>query len=250
MPTPVTVVNKLAAASGIDKDTVETTWNFILPGASFTTSEATTACNLVQAFFNVVAPPSTFPLSDYIARSISRVGFACIQDVYDHTDDGVPGVGPPKLTLAYGLAAPAIVAASAPSELAICVSIHTNTAGVPEHAPGGTRPKSRRRGRQYIGPFGVDVLTDSGPGNTPEPSSLIISILKNAATKLMTDAIAAGINWAVYSRKDTLFRGVNGGWVDNAWDIQRRRGELPTTKSSFGSPSRTSELMPEVACKN
>jgi hypothetical protein len=246
MPTPILLVNKLPAASGVERDTVETTWAFILPTAPYSSTEAGNCANAVQAFFNGVHAPSTFPLSDYIARSISRVGFACTQEVYDLTDDGVPGFGAPKDTYTYGLAAPAIVAASAPSELAIAVSFHSNTAGVPEHGVGGTRPKARRRGRVYIGPFGVDVLTDSGVGNTPEPSSLIIEILKNAATAFMTQLVADGINWAVWSRVDKLLRSVTGGWVDNAWDVQRRRGEEPTSRSSFGAPSARSMEVLEV----
>jgi len=48
-------------------------------------------------------------------------------------------------------------------------------------------------------------------------------------------AMAADANndWIVYSTVDQAGHEVIGGWVDNAWDIQRRRGELSTSRLTF-----------------
>jgi hypothetical protein len=39
--------------------------------------------------------------------------------------------------------------------------------------------------------------------------------------------------WCLYSRKLDLMPEIVGGWVDNAWDIQRRRGYAATSRTTF-----------------
>ena len=54
--------------------------------------------------------------------------------------------------------------------------------------------------------------------------------LTKAATTLMA---SIDPTWAVWSRHDALARAVVGGWCDDAWDVQRRRGEVAVVRTTF-----------------
>jgi hypothetical protein len=44
---------------------------------------------------------------------------------------------------------------------------------------------------------------------------------------------SASWDWVVYSPTDDAYHEVANGWVDNAWDTQRRRGYKPTSRTTF-----------------
>jgi len=123
------------------------------------------------------------------------------------------------------------VGTSAPSEIAVCVSYYA------VRTP-GLDPK-RSRGRIYVGPF---AMTSVGG---PQVGAQVISDLIGAAGTLLTTSNGATWKWVVWSQaqaddpQGTTFpdQTVIGGWVDNAWDTQRRRGLDPTSRTTFGAPS-------------
>lgn len=88
----------------------------------------------------------------------------------------------------------------------------------------------RGRGRAYFGPFveGVNTNTD---GRSVPLNTLVDAILAGA-----TDLLNSTENptWGVLSVADRTFRPVTGGYVDNAWDVQRSRGRAPTSRTAFG----------------
>lgn len=112
----------------------------------------------------------------------------------------------------------------APAELALCLSF----AAVPTSGA----VQARRRGRIYLGPFQTTALSVA-----ERPVALLITTVQQAADRLKDDA---NTYWAVYSRTnlpnpaytDTAPL-VENGWVDNAWDTQRRRGLAPTVRTTF-----------------
>jgi hypothetical protein len=108
-----------------------------------------------------------------------------------------------------------------PSEVCLCMSFQaTQVSGVPQ---------ARRRGRIFIGPLDVTSLeTDGRP-----PSTARLAI--NNAGGALLDASQASTTWkwAVYSRVLGTGSDVANGWVDNAFDIQRRRGIQPNLRSIF-----------------
>lgn len=90
----------------------------------------------------------------------------------------------------------------------------------------GDNPRTRK-GRIYVGPWNA-----SGNGYE-RPSSAARTLLTNTA-KSVNDTLVAMSNataLAVHSEKDQTLRQAVEVWMDDAWDTQRRRGLLPTTKT-------------------
>jgi hypothetical protein len=103
-----------------------------------------------------------------------------------------------------------------PSEVAVCLSY---TAGPPV--------TKNRRGRIFIGPLGANASVATA-GQFPIVAPTLITKLKSAATTLAADNAAS---WAIMSRvlnkvprDEPVFYDIGGGWVDDAFDTQRRRG--------------------------
>lgn len=134
-----------------------------------------------------------------------------------------------------------------PAEVAVCLSFQgERTSGV---------NMRRRRGRVYLGPFQV------GTGDMQMvPSGLISPLVTAADDYLLTPTAPLGLSeWAIYSRythfgvpvgtkldpdvheeiPDALpasFVPVERCWIDNAWDIQRRRGPAATSRTTVVKP--------------
>lgn len=110
---------------------------------------------------------------------------------------------------------------SLPPEIALCCSF--------QGARASGQSQARRRGRVYLGPCKEDDNSALGvPGST---------VIANAAAFgnfLLNASIAAGSwEWCVYSPTDDELVPVTNGWVDNAWDVQRRRGLGATSRTVF-----------------
>lgn len=122
-----------------------------------------------------------------------------------------------------------------PNEVALCMSFRAEYES-------GINPQ-RRRGRLFLGPIANTAVTVVG--GQARPSTAVRDAIAAAA-----GVVAAGellnigdperVRWAVYSPTtdltgtiDDAFSDVIGGWVDDAWDTQRRRGPVPTTRTTF-----------------
>lgn len=120
-------------------------------------------------------------------------------------------------------------ATTAAREICCCLSYR----GVYES---GVTPK-RRRGRIYLGPL-QDSAVDSSSGLL---SAATVTAIKNAGDVLQAASGASALyGWVVYSpTTDVAGTGETGmyecisGWVDNAPDIQRRRGQSIGVKQTF-----------------
>jgi hypothetical protein len=127
-----------------------------------------------------------------------------------------------EMALAMG-AAP--VNTPLPHELACCLSFQgERVSGVPQ---------ARRRGRVYLGPLGSNTLTSNGTLSTTETD-----VIRDAAEVLLTASTeAASWSWVVFSERSDpdAIAFVTNGWVDDAFDVQRRRGVDPTTRQTFGA---------------
>jgi hypothetical protein len=111
-----------------------------------------------------------------------------------------------------------------PAEVALCMSYAV--------APESGAVAARNRGRIYFGPFSdsrdqIETNVDSRPANALRGAlSSFGSVLIAAST--------ADLYWTVYSEVDATAQGpVTHGWVDNAWDTQRRRGAAANLRSTF-----------------
>jgi hypothetical protein len=97
-----------------------------------------------------------------------------------------------------------------PSEVSLCASFYA------------TRNLPRQRGRIFVGPLGQAAATNLG--DVSRPSSAMIELLWKASQDL-ANVTDQGVLLAILSGADIAARRVTAGWVDNAWDTQRRRGE-------------------------
>lgn len=134
----------------------------------------------------------------------------------------LPGVMPnyPYDTDVFNLgAAPA--GGKLPDELAVVLSFQgLKAAGAPQ---------ARRRGRLYIGPLDTAAATDN------RPATAFLTAMGNAATTLKAAVTAVGgtAAWCIWSVADQAEVVIDNGWIDNAFDVQRRRGVLPTSRTTF-----------------
>jgi len=143
------------------------------------------------------------------------------QNGYDVKIYVMPGIEPnyPVFEGTFNLAS-APSGAAGPSEIALCTSFQAvKTPGLPQ---------SRRRGRMYIGPF------DAAQIDEERPNSTIISALADATAALVDDINTLTDHaFSVYSSVTQTSAPVLDGWVDNAWDVQRRRGVVPSTRTTW-----------------
>lgn len=108
-----------------------------------------------------------------------------------------------------------------PEELSVALSFQgTRQAGFPQ---------ARRRGRIYLGTFNTSVFT----GNRPATTFTNAMVAAAQALKGSVTAAGAGFGWVVWSSADGAAVPVNNGWIDNAFDVQRRRGVDPTARTTF-----------------
>lgn len=97
----------------------------------------------------------------------------------------------------------------------------------------GTNP-ARRRGRNYIGPLNTAALDAGSASTMPKLTTGFIAGLLDYAEQLEAVNIGAGAcTWCVYSKTDNAMVPVTNGWVDDAFDTQRRRGNDTTARTLF-----------------
>ena len=108
-----------------------------------------------------------------------------------------------------------------PEEASICASVH---AALPW--------TGRRRGRLYLGPLNTTVL-DAGTASAwarINPSKR--TTIANALEALRT--ATTGGTWVIWSEKDLTPRTITGGWIDDSFDTQRRRGHGTNVRNTWG----------------
>lgn len=87
-------------------------------------------------------------------------------------------------------------------------------------------PQARRRGRIYVPWMAENWNTES------RPTTALIEGMTNQFTEFLAASDASvSVDWVVWSPTAEAAYGVDNGWVDNAWDTQRRRGTRPTART-------------------
>nr|CRY96437.1 hypothetical protein [uncultured prokaryote] len=188
--------------SGLPEDVFVNTWHFT-DGPASTTREGTEdaiAASLDTFYDNIDQFISTAVTTDVEYR------------IYDLAD---PQPRPPRIIEAGWV--PTGGGAQLPTEVAVCLSFYKD------------RNIPRSRGRLYIGPLTIATSSNGRPG------AALTTALLTGATELvdLTTAPGSEAAWAVYSVADGLAKNITDGWVDNAFDTQRRRGDAPTARETF-----------------
>lgn len=123
-----------------------------------------------------------------------------------------------------------------PNEVALCLSFAAaNESGV---------PPARRRGRVFLGPVAESAVAVIN--SQSRPVLAVRETVRDAAAALMsfTHPASPGLHlkWSVFSPTTlasaggslaSAFNDVVSGWVDDAWDTQRRRGAVTTARVTF-----------------
>ena len=93
-------------------------------------------------------------------------------------------------------------------------------------------PQARRRGRVFLGGIGAG-FTPAGSSAYPTLGVTTAASICTAMENLSLGTTANGWTWQVWSRVSSAATPVTNGWVDNAIDTQRRRGNAPTVRSTW-----------------
>jgi hypothetical protein len=195
----------LGNQSGLPVDSVVNTWHF---------SPESTDGDIALALRAFYMPASGTSVGQYISNRISRSSSINKIKIYDLDD--------PKPREAYedGLTLPAASTTTGdlPHELACCLSYYA------------TRNLKRQRGRIYLGPFHTGALTTGVAGADTSVNLQLRDAIKTAAQALLANL---NVTWVVYSPTDNMARDVTAGWVDSAFDIQRRRGAKAVSRLTW-----------------
>lgn len=195
---------QLAIASGIPEDRPVNTLHFDCAVAA---TGATAILADLPGWFSECAP--------IYANTVSQNGHRV--KMYDMAD---PTPRAPIVDTTFNLTS-GPSGAPLPSEVAICLSFQ----GVRLSG----QSQARRRGRIYIGPLDTSTVDADG-----RPGGVAIGAVADMGDLILADSVASGdYAWAVYSVTDDSLVQVLNGWVDNAFDIQRRRGLAPTSRTTF-----------------
>lgn len=220
----------IPSVTGLPEDRVENVLSVGQVGA-LGVNDLQDAATFVQGFYTGTGVGQSDEIGTRLSESLSRVANACTVSVYSSLDlTGATPFGSPVLTQTFTL--PASDGGNAlPDEVACVVSFHGNLTDVPQEV-GNTRPAQRRRGRMYIGPLNNTAGTDLG--TQYRPSTTFRNDLAIAFPTMANGINAIGpLYLGVWSKLDAEVWQADAGWIDNAWDTQRRRGLAATLRTQF-----------------
>jgi len=183
------------------------------------TTEAAVAALFVAKlleFYQVTPPGATQKVGAWMSVRLASTATVKVYDLADPTPR-VPIVTIPWAGLTWG-------ATAFPSEVAACASYKA--------APVGGVPAGRLRGRIYVGPLGRDSSVNDSTAADRLNGDFIVAL--NAAMLRLASAssLATGI-WVVYSPTAGTSAPVTNGYVDSAFDTQRRRGEAAIERTTW-----------------
>jgi len=232
------VVVKLQHLSGIPSDVSENVFHFLVDGTDNAGDATLTFANLVP-FYNTTGAGGTNPVAAIIGPMVSRAANACSMLAY-FTDDlsGATPFGSPVGMSNFTMGTE-IGGSGLPAEVAIVNSFHGDLTDIPETEPNPSpppaiiRPAARLRGRVFIGPLDSTALVDAGASNELVVTSAVRNDIAMASKALRVACNADDIPWCTWSKVGAELSTVEGGFVDNAPDIQRRRGTKSDARTTW-----------------
>ena len=134
---------------------------------------------------------------------------------------------PPNRPLAEATRARDVAPASRTMrEIALCLSFYSEF------------NEPRRRGRLYLPLFWISGGATVGPRPAAEHiarAAMLPEIFQNLG--------GTDVDWCVFSRRDNEARPVTNWWIDDEFDVQRRRGLRSTTRTT-GTTSEAGGVVP------
>jgi hypothetical protein len=194
--------------SGLPEDKTVNTWHFT-PLTGGTTDQNNIRDNLVS-FYNGSNPVAGATVASFLSTVLTGDYELSLYNLADPEPRAPIAEYTGTFSIGSGVALPA--------EVACCLSF--------EAVPVSGEIQARRRGRVYIGPLDNSASDSAGT----RPAQQLRDALAEAGERLMTESDTDSTFWSVYSRVDNATVAVERGWIDNAFDTQRRRGEAPTDR--------------------
>jgi hypothetical protein len=221
MPATRAVIT-IPAVSGVARDAVKFDFAFANPSSAIDTN--------IVTFFSFVNPTWSTSISGFLSPTLAHTSAGCLLQLYDLTGhlDGTATGHPPYHQTTFTL--PGGGGSPLPSELAVVLSYHADFTGIPEHAP-HARPRARYRGRLYIGPMATSALDSDSTTHRPRIAQNVRETVAAGAVHLSQ----LEPTWSVWSRTDATMRQILQGSIDDAWDVQRSRGEDPLNRTFWNA---------------
>lgn len=232
-----------AGVSGIPDDSVVNSFALDNFDSAASPGDLSSMTNNLVNFYNAVPPLGAFAVGSYISDAISRVANSAVIRYYDITGllNGAPHGSP------WAVANWTLVAAGGanqlPAEVALCITLEAfGRSDAAVEAPDGAdsdflidRPKQRKTGRIYLGPLSTQASDALGTPCRPTTTFMddCLKAIKELNTQVFLDT---GSALCVWSRKDANLIDLEAVSVDDAWDIQRRRGASPTGRTRIPLP--------------
>lgn len=224
--------------SGIPQDIVVNDWFFhwSTTGADPASADFDVVANALSQFYNTVPTGGTHAVGEYLSEALSRphgIDLKYYEIPAARGPLGSPVYTKNKSFSAFSTGKPL------PEEMAICLSYRSDYSTAVEFGGGGTRPRARHRGRIFLGPLESDiiVLEDSAThevtiGTTPQIDITSAAVQSFSAGSAASPLHLTDWTWGQFSPTAWLRQLVTTCWVDNAFDVQRRRGAKPTVRTS------------------
>lgn len=207
---------ELATESNIPADNIINTFAFtFVPAGTPTNAQFLDLTGYLSGFYQA--------WTNYRSRTVPSTGNHQVK--YYRLTDPSPRVPVATQTLSIGSGSSS--SDRWPVEVACCLSIRANYES-------GSHP-ARRRGRVFLGPL-VQGAATTGIDGYPRPSQTFRETLADAADGLLTATLAGDWSWSVWSRVDDELFSVVGGWIEDEFDTQRRRGPSASTRTIWPIP--------------
>jgi hypothetical protein len=202
--------------SGLPADQFVNTWYFLADS-----DKAVGPADINTALLDFFEGTSgqTFPVAYYLSDFLTMAVTTKVYKMSDPHSQGPPKVQREPIVFVHSYGG-SHGHGSMPEEVAVCLSF----AGASPHT-------ARRRGRVFLGPLSTAAL---GTNPDSEKSVVLGAMQSNiaVAAKRLSNHTNAG--WLVHSSMGgDNYAAVETGWVDNAFDTQRRRGPDATSRFTW-----------------
>lgn len=202
--------------TNVPRDVITNTMHFLTGGSISNADAATEIASRLQAFYDEVYSEAN-TADTYVAWANAQVNVYDLSDLEPRVPIVVPFIISPT-NQADGVM---------PSEVAIVASFHA--------APPIT---ARRRNRIYLGGWSTLAGSSGTTTNPPRPNNATRAAIVSAMEGLHA-ANDVDVTWSgrsgIGGGPEGVFWDIDGGWVDNAWDTQRRRGHEATSRDVWSA---------------
>jgi hypothetical protein len=207
----------LSGKTGLPEDTFVTTWAFKTASGSVDGAHRQQVASMLENWLTGVGANGNSIVNMLGEQVLGGVGAGRVK-TYDL--GGLPPRNPTTFTFDVPAPAPST---SMPAEVAITCSFR------------GSVSTPRTRGRVYVGPLAgtSTVKTSDGATGRQFVSSVARLTIVQACQRLRAYPRPEFPTWCILSQRNLNLVEVEGGWVDDAFDTQRRRGLDPVGRTTW-----------------